>query len=349
MSDVETTVGQFDRPPVSDIPKTEVPACPACESTEGRQRTMVREHEYHTTTTDEFPLFECLSCGAWYLNPRPDVSALDVIYPPNYYVYVLESKSRGDLEAARKGLFSRLASWLFRQRIRPITKYVELTPDKQWLDIGCGNGSVLESMRDAFGLVGTGIDYSKEAAEFCRQRGFEAHASRFEDYQPAAGERYDLLHSSHVIEHVESPLEYMRKAFELTRPGGINVFITPNTATWEARFFGRHWGGLHVPRHWTMLNPRSAKQLGERVGFEHLETCFSTNGTFWTWTCHSLSKNLLGDRLSDALFPSDHRFIESNLWNILRIGAFTYLDKANCLLFRQSSNMLCIYRRPQDS
>jgi len=292
---------------------------------------------------------ECLDCGAWYLDPRPDVSALDVIYPPNYYTYVLESKSRGDIDLARRGLFSRLASRLFRQRIRPIAKYMKFTPDKTWLDIGCGNGAVLDSMRAEFGIVGTGIDFSEAAAQHCRRRGFAAHACRFEDFSPAAGETYDLLHSSHVIEHVESPLDYMRKAFELTKPGGLNVFITPNTATWEARLFGRHWGGLHVPRHWTLLNPQSAKRLGQRAGFEHLETCFSTNGTFWTWTFHSLSRPLLGQRVSDALFPADHRFIESNPWNIARIGAFTLVDMLNTAVLRQSSNMLCIFRRPEAS
>ncbi len=346
MSTVPQSV--LERRPAEGIAKCEVPRCPACESARRRQRTTVREHEYANSTTDAFPLMECLDCGAWYLSPRPDVSALDVIYPPNYYVYVLESKSGGDVDAARRGLFSRLASRLFRKRIRPIAKYMGLTAEKTRLDIGCGNGSVLEAMRDEFGIVGTGIDFSEQAVAHCRQRGFAAHACRFEDYAPEGGETYDLVHSSHVIEHVESPLAYMQKAFELTRPGGLNVFITPNTATWEARWFGRHWGGLHVPRHWTLLDPQSARRLGERVGFEHLETCFSTNGTFWTWTFHSLTLPWLGRRLSDALFPSDHRFIESSLWNIARIAAFTYLDKANCLLLGQSSNMLCIFRRPTE-
>ena len=101
----------------------------------------------------------------------------------------------------------------------------------------------------------TGIDLSPRAVETCRARGFTAHASRFEDYAPGEGETYDVVHSSHVIEHVESPLAYMEKAYELVEPGGLNAFITPNTHTWEARLFGRHWGGLHVPRHWAMLDP----------------------------------------------------------------------------------------------
>ena len=63
-----------------------------------------------------------------------------------------------------------------------------------------------------------------------------------------------MIHSSHLIEHVESPSAYLRKTWDLLAPGGLSVFITPNTATWEARAFGRHWGGLHAPRHWALLD-----------------------------------------------------------------------------------------------
>lgn len=319
--------------------------CPACEATSRRVLFSVREHEYETTTM-AFPLVECLECGAWYLDPRPDEAALGVIYPPNYYIYVLEDRSKGDIATARKGAFSSLAGWLFKKRIKPIERHLPITAATTWFDVGCGNGSVLESMREAYGAKGTGIDLSATAVEFCRRRGFEARVGRFEDYVPAPGEAYDLVHSSHVIEHLASPLDYMRKVRDLLRPGGISVFITPNTGTWEARRLGRHWGGLHAPRHWTLLNPRSARLLVERAGLEHLETCFSTNGTFWTWSFHSLARPYLG-RLGDRIFPSDHRFIESNLWNIVRIGGFTMFDLANVLLLGQSSNMMVIARRPE--
>jgi len=307
----------------------------------------VAEHEYTTTTRDEFPLVVCEDCGAWYLDPRPDASALGIIYPPNYYAYVQDAEVQGDETTERRGLFGRLQSWLFKKRIQPIAKFMALGPGKSWLDVGCGNGSVLQSMKEAYGLVGTGLDLSKEAVLFCRRRGFHAHACRFEDFQPEPGEQYDIVHSSHVIEHVESPYAYLVKTFELLKPGGLSVFITPNTATWEARCFGRHWGGLHAPRHWTMLDPASARQLADRAGFEHLETTFSTNGAFWTWTFHSLLHGRCPAALNDAIFPSDYRFIKSHPWNIARIGLFSCFDAANVVLTGQSSNMLVVLRKPE--
>ncbi len=341
-----TELVAFTRAPAVDVDKTPVPRCPACDGTRRRELFRVREHEYETTTTDEFPLRACEDCGAFYLDPRPAASALPVIYPPNYYAYVQDAKVQAGERVEGGGAFGALRDALFKRRIRPIVRHLPLSPGMRWLDVGCGNGAVLQAMKDAYGVDGTGLDLSADAVAFCRKRGFEAHAGRFEDYAPRTGESYDLVHSSHVIEHLESPYEYLRKTRALLRPGGLCAFITPNVATWEARAFGRHWGGLHVPRHWSLLDARSARALAQRAGFEHLETSFSTNGTFWTWSFHSLFRGRLPARVNDALFPSDYRFVESNVWNIARIGLFTLFDVANVLLTKQSSNMLVILRKP---
>ena len=339
-------LGDLRRAPVSGIATQAVPRCPVCDSDRRHLRTHVTEHEYATTTTDRFPLMECDGCGAWYLDPRPHASALSIIYPPDYYAYVRDTLDAAAEPDRGPGLFARLGSALFTRRMRPITRHLALDPGTRWLDVGCGSGSGLQSMRDAYGISGTGIDLSSRAVAACRRRGFTAHAVRFEDYAPAEGEAYDLIHSSHLIEHVESPYAYLCKARDLLKPGGLSVFVTPNTATWEARAFGRHWGGLHAPRHWTLLDHTSVRRLADRVGFEHLETVFSTNGTFWTWSFHSLLRGRVPARINDAVFPSDSRFVENSLWNVARIGIFSALDAANVLVTRRSANMLVILRNP---
>ena len=338
---------QLNRPAVQNISKAKTPTCPACESPSRSFLYSVTEHEYTTTTTDAFPLHECTDCGAWYLDPRPDTSTLDIIYPPNYYAHVMEARTRQDSEQRNfRGLYKRLVLATFLRRMKPIVKHGSIGADTTWLDVGCGAGYPMDAMFAAYGTRCTGIDMSAEAVRQCRERGFEAHAARFEDYEPHPGEAYDVVHSSHVIEHVASPLDYMRKAWQLLKPGGLNVFVTPNTATPESRRFGRHWGGLHVPRHWTMFDPRSAKLLGERTGFEHVETSFSTNGAFWTWSFHSRLQNTLPSRWNDRIFPSDHRFIDSNPGNLARASLFALFDLATLAVSRQSANMLCIFRKP---
>ena len=337
----------YSRPVAHGIVKQDVSQCPLCDSVRKRPLCDVQEHEYDNTTDDRFNMVECLDCTAWYLDPRPADSELGTIYPPNYYSNVLEASSAVDVEAAKKGMFHRLGLWMFKQRIRPIEKHMNFTPETRWLDIGCGFGLALESMYQVHGIRGAGVDMSQRAVSICRQRGFEAHAVKIEDFTPPRGPKFHFIHSSHLIEHVGSPLSYLKKVYDLLEPGGITVFITPNTQTWEARFFGRHWGGLHVPRHWVLFNSECAYRAARRVGFEHVETCFSTNSQFWIWSFHSLLIRFLPRRICDAMFPSDHRFVKSSLWMVLRGGVFTAMDMLNVLSTGRSSNMAVILRKPE--
>ena len=336
----------YKRPVSHEIPKEKVALCPLCDSPGKRFLYKVQEHEYDNTTDDLFNMVSCLECGAWYLDPRPADSELRTIYPPNYYSNVLEAGSAVDLETAKKGAFHRLGTWLFERRIRPISKHLEWTPSTRWLDIGCGFGLALEAMHRLHGVRGVGVDMSERAINICRQRGFEAHAVKFEDFTPPRGMRFHFIHSSHLIEHVASPVAYLQKVYDLLEPGGVTVFITPNTSTWESRLFRRHWGGLHVPRHWVLFNGPSAVRAARRVGFEHLETGFSTNSQFWVWSLHSLLGRILPRTVCDVLFPSDHRFVKSSLWTILRGGFFTALDIFNVVFTGRSSNMAVILRKP---
>jgi len=337
----------YARPVSHGISKVDVPQCPLCDSERKRTLYGVQEHEYDNTTDDQFHMVECLECGAWYLDPRPADTELGTIYPPNYYSNVLEADSAVDLDTAKKGAFHRLSLWLFKRRIHPIEKHVRFTSNTRWLDIGCGSGTALESMRQVHGIRGVGVDMSERAVSICRQRGFEAHAARIEDFAALSGARFQFIHSSHLIEHVASPLSYLKKVYDLLEPGGITIFITPNTKTWESGLFRQHWGGLHVPRHWVLFDSECAIRAARRVGFEHVETTYSTNSQFWIWSFHSLLGTFLPRKVCDALFPSDHRFVKSSIWIVLRGGFFTAVDMLTLLCSGRSSNMGVILRKPR--
>jgi SAM-dependent methyltransferase len=324
----------------SGIARRKLGACPACGSERRRLLWDVQEHEYDNTTDDRFPMQECLDCASWYLDPRPDESELGVIYPPNYYAYASAS-------GAGTGLSEGVAARLFRSRFEAVERNATLNARTRWLEIGCGQGDVLEGLRKYYGLESfVGLDYSESAVALCRAKGFDARTLRLEDLSPADFQPFDIVHSAHVIEHVASPLVYMQKAFELLAPGGLCVFATPNTQTWESRFFGRHWGGLHVPRHWALLNPRSVSMLGERTGFELVEIVWSRSGVFWTWTFHSLLSAAFGRRVADVLFPSDHRINDTGKINVLRTAFGAVLDMLNARVLGRSSTMVAVLRKP---
>jgi SAM-dependent methyltransferase len=59
--------------------------------------------------------------------------------------------------------------------------------------------------------------------------------------------RYDIVSMNHVLEHVIDPGLVLERALRLLRPGGWLVGQLPARTSWEARLFGRYWGGYHFP------------------------------------------------------------------------------------------------------
>lgn len=320
------------------VAKKQVDECPVCGDPRHRFLRHVREHEYADTTNEPFALHECELCHAWYLNPRPDDSALSTIYPANYYAFVSS--------AGREGARGRMSEMLFRMRMKPYTKHVRLDASTRWLEVGCAQGWALESLRDHYGLRHlAGVDISASAVEACKAKGFRAWTSRIEDFDPEEGDMFDVVHSNHVIEHVASPRLYMERCAALLRRGGHCIFATPNKASWEAQVFGRHWGGLHAPRHFTLLDPEAVEILAKKTGFVLREALFSSAGAFWTWSAHSYLTEKVGRGMADLFFPSDQRINDSSPGNMLRMAIGNSLDLAFSKIRGSSANMLVVLEK----
>jgi 2-polyprenyl-6-hydroxyphenyl methylase/3-demethylubiquinone-9 3-methyltransferase len=100
------------------------------------------------------------------------------------------------------------------------------------LDIGCGGGLVCEPMA-RLGAAVTGIDASAKNIGIASN-----HAGRMGlavDYRHttaealvAAGERFDVVLSLEVVEHVADPSRFLADCGTLVRPGGAMVVATLN-------------------------------------------------------------------------------------------------------------------------
>ena len=132
-----------------------------------------------------------------------------------------------------------------------------VAPPARVLDIGCGNGYNSNQYKD-WGYDVTGIDYSEEGISIARQ---QHEGIRFESMPIAddladqlGGERFDIVSSTEVCEHLYDPHEWARAAFNALRPGGIFVLSTPYhgfiknltislTGGWDTHFDALRTGG----------------------------------------------------------------------------------------------------------
>jgi SAM-dependent methyltransferase len=325
--------------------RTAFVACAQCGATSFEPLATGHDREYSNTTTATFTVVECVKCGLRCLNPRPDTSELDVIYPPNYHAYNIR-----DVSHARLPLVTRLRHRLYSRRFRRPLRYLRDRTSISLLDIGCGDGWMLDLYRLAAGrpVATYGVDFKSEACEAARASGHTVFTGRFEDIELPL--RFDLANVSHVIEHVADPRALVEKAWQVLRPGGVLVIETPNTDTWDWRWFrSGAWGAYHIPRHWTFFDPTSLRRLGETVGFNFREICFHPAPVHWVWTCHNLAVAGHG-RLASVgrrLFaPLD--VFEGGAKAMALLAAFSMLDLGILAASGRTSNMMAIFQKGAD-
>jgi 2-polyprenyl-3-methyl-5-hydroxy-6-metoxy-1,4-benzoquinol methylase len=279
------------------------------------------------------------------------VSELGRIYPPSYYAYHLadaaESAARGSVV---RRFTEKAKARRYQKRLMGIVERLDQPAGAiRLLDVGCADGRLLDWYKESpvgDRLETYGIDISEDAVATARSRGHNAVAGRFELDTELPEGTFDVILAFHVIEHVDDPAAFTRRAAALLKPGGIFVVATPNIESLDVRLFRRFWGGNHFPRHWTFYTPDTLSALAESVGLEAGRIEWEVNPVFWNWTMHALlTSRFPRARWPDAVFPPVRIFYAS-LQSFLLLSFFTVVDTLMRTLTRRTASMAVDLRKP---
>ncbi|MEO0531870.1 MAG: methyltransferase domain-containing protein [Planctomycetota bacterium] len=124
-------------------------------------------------------------------------------------------------------------------------------------------------------------------------------------------DRFDVVLSTEVIEHLENPRAMMRQLFGLLKPGGKLVLTTPNQESYRSLLslvLSGHYAafrGASYPAHITALLRLDLERIAKEAGFEQIEFHPSGHGLLpklcrWSWQQVSLGV-LRGLRFSDNI------------------------------------------------
>lgn len=237
-----------------------------------------KDFEYHTSI-DTFSAVQCSLCGLIYLNPRPTVSELKIIYPDTYHAFNFSKKDFGFVYKVRSRLEAR----------RLLSKCSNLPDDAKILDVGCGDGFHLGLLKEFGGKswMLEGVDIDSKVTERAANAGLKVHLGVVEELDLPPN-YYDLAFMIMTIEHVEKPDAVLKAIHKLLIPGGRVVIVTDNTDSTDFKLFKKgHWGGYHFPRHWNLFNPSSFTKLAKNTGFEieSLRTIISPVN--WVYSIHN--------------------------------------------------------------
>ena len=92
-------------------------------------------------------------------------------------------------------------------------------------DIGCGVGLLLNSLSE-IGKV-TGIDFSKQAIDFCRES-FPGELIQTDCSKPMKiNNKFDLVIASELVEHIQDEMVIMNNIYNLLNPNGYAIITVP--------------------------------------------------------------------------------------------------------------------------
>ncbi|MBP9865283.1 MAG: class I SAM-dependent methyltransferase [Candidatus Omnitrophica bacterium] len=301
--------------------------CALCGADEPEVMASGRDFEYHTTP-ETFSYVRCKKCGHWYLNPRPSVSDLNVIYPSNYYAFT----------TGMNPIVQKCRSFWEKKKVEGYSRMIGAGA-RRILDVGCGEGRFLSILKE-YGPKDwqlCGLDFDEAAVQKCRERGFEAVARRVEDFIEGNG-TFDAVIMLQLIEHVEDPALIARRVFELLKPGGYFIIETPNIDSLDFKLFKKsHWGHFHFPRHWHLFSTLSLHRMLRSAGFEIAETSYLLSVSGWIISVH----NALLDRGCPKPMVQFFSFQNPLLLPLVVLG-----DTLRAKLGFQTSNQRVVARKP---
>ena len=240
-------------------------------------------------------------CGTLWMDPRPILQDIGKAYA---YYFTHEHSRRNswirrilrflaiEYAAARFGYDSSKLPWSgkylvsgasvlypgLREYLETAIRYLRAPPEQQrrLLDVGCGDGEALDILK-SLGWDVVGVEVDKKAVQVALARGLDVRQGRLQDAE-LADECFDIVTSSHVIEHVHDPIGFLQEQRRLLKPNGRLVAVTPNADGPTHSRWAEHWLGLDPPRHLLIFTKRSLQKCAVAAGFSRMEIFTSARG-----------------------------------------------------------------------
>lgn len=219
------------------------------------------------TGTKQFTLEECSHCHLVRTAPVLSETQLGRYYHNEYY---------GSASKKFTGLIERWTQFTYARRAKTILKLAQsnnqIEPPLTVLDIGCGRAHLLKALAEK-GCNCVGVERSEFPPK--SENGVTIFNQDFLqiDFEQ---QKFDVIIIWHVLEHLLTPSQTIKKISQLLKPKGILMLAVPNFGSFQAKIFNKYWFHLDLPRHTYHFTHASLKGLLDKNNLA------ITNSNTWT-------------------------------------------------------------------
>ena len=203
----------------------------------------------------------CEECSLIFANPMPIPKDPSLLYNTAAEEYFRHH----DIEVKRRAAATSLADLEHR------------TEGRSLLDVGCGQGVLLEVARHR-GWEAVGLDISEQFAKYALENlGVRVDVGDIATVDLEANS-FDIVFLNAILEHLLDPCQVLSKIFRALRPRGLLLLEVPNerglyyrVGNFWQRIRGRDWvvnlSPTFSPGHVFGFSPKSLETMLSRCGF----------------------------------------------------------------------------------
>lgn len=234
---------------------------------------------------DVFRYFQCSVCNCLQIREFPP--NISEYYPKNYYSFnsvAARNKFKEFLISLRdryavyrKGLVGRILYTKFPSEELSCLNVTSVQKNTKILDVGCGTGTLLNSLYNLGIKNILGIDpFIEKSIEY--ENGLRIQKAELQDVEGA----WDIVMFHHAFEHMPNPVETLNIVSKLLSPSGYCIIRIPVVSSYAWRYYGVNWVQLDAPRHYFLHSIESMDILANQAKLKIYKTVYdSTAFQFW--------------------------------------------------------------------
>lgn len=195
---------------------------------------------------------KCLKCSLIFQNPQESIIKTKSRYNENYFKYELENQHN---------FFN-----LIKKTMDDFDILNILPEGASVLEIGSATGLFLKYMNEnKFDAVG--LEICRQSADYGKKNHKVNILNKTLEECKFKKNSFDFIHFSHLIEHLNDPINFLKIVNDITKPEGLIMITTPNSSGLFARIFKENWRCI-VDDHLFIFNKKSLKILFKKTNFK---------------------------------------------------------------------------------
>lgn len=262
--------------------------CRVCGNRTGHREYTAREMMFGLRHT--FPYFECSECGCLQIAKIP--ADMSPYYPSGYYSFEPASAQpaspptiknylrilRDRFLVTRRGILGKLLLRLYpREELLPFLVPLRLRMSSRILDVGSGSGTLLLQLRGLGFKDLLGVDPFIDR-DIHYDSGVTIRKAAVFDVSG----KWDLIMFHHSFEHINEPLDTLRRCATLLAPGGCCLLRIPTVSSQAWQHYRTNWVQLDAPRHFFLYSVHALELLSARAGLRIADVIYDSTGfQFW--------------------------------------------------------------------